>query len=57
MELSVAFMKPAEDSRPTLSGRPERLPAARRVRSRDAELLLRVDWVDELFAAIDTRRR
>ena len=50
-------MKAAEDSRPTLSGRPERLPAARRIKSRDADVLLRVDWVDELFLAIDTRRR
>jgi hypothetical protein len=50
-------MKPAEDCRPTLPGRPERLPVARRARSRDAEALVRVDWIDELFAAIDTRRR
>ena len=49
-------MKPAEDSRP-LSGRSERLPAVRPPKSRDHELLMRVDWVDELFAAIDTRRR
>jgi len=52
-------MKPAEDCRPTLGARPERLPGAelRRRKSRDADALMRVDWVDELFAAIDTRRR
>lgn len=50
-------MKPAEDCRPLMGARPERLPSARRARSREAEVLVRVDWVDELFAAIDTRRR
>jgi hypothetical protein len=53
----MAVMKPAEDCRPMMGARPERLPSARRIKSRDADLLLRVDWVDELFAAMDTRRR
>ena len=46
-------MKPAEDCRPTLSARPERLPV-RRAPVRDEDLLARVD---ELFQALDTRRR
>ena len=50
-------MKAAEDCRPTLGGRPERPPVVRRIKARDADLLVRVDWIDELFAAIDTRRR
>ena len=40
--------------------RPEKLPATRRHKSTsmgDEGARLRVDWVDELFAAIDTRRR
>jgi hypothetical protein len=50
-------MKPAEDCRPTFGTRPERLPPARRSLPRDLDRLLRVDWIDELFQAIDTRRR
>ena len=37
--------------------RPEKLPVARRRRPSEHDALLRVDWIDELFAAIDTRRR
>jgi len=37
--------------------RPEKLPAARRPKPSDLDALLRVDWVDELFQAVDTRRR
>lgn len=37
--------------------RPEKLPAPRRPKPSELDLLLRVDWIDELFTAIDTRRR
>ncbi len=40
--------------------RPEKLPATRRPKPAgggDEAALLRVDWIDELFQAIDTRRR
>ena len=37
--------------------RPEKLPAARRHKPVESDALGRVDWIDELFQAIDTRRR
>lgn len=37
--------------------RPEKLPAARRRKPSELDVLTRVDWIDELFTAIDTRRR
>jgi len=37
--------------------RPEKLPAPRRPKPAEHEALLRVEWIDELFTAIDTRRR
>ena len=37
--------------------RPEKLPAPRRPMPSELEALRRVDWIDELFTAIDTRRR
>ncbi len=37
--------------------RPEKLPARRRPKPSELDALLRVDWIDELFTAIDTRRR
>ena len=37
--------------------RPEKLPAPRRPKPSELDALLRVDWIDELFTAIDTRRR
>jgi hypothetical protein len=49
-------MKAAEDCRP-MGTRPEKLPAPRRHKATDEGALLRVDWVDELFTVIDTRRR
>jgi len=37
--------------------RPEKLPAPRRPKPSQLDALMRVDWIDELFTAIDTRRR